>query len=146
MSGAECCGEDKGMVFPVMTPMKVIFVQVFLHSCTTTPESAKSSWKSFEGFLFAFLAILQAVLSESFLNLPDLNLAATITINCYFLITLQNEETATWKHFAIFLQPFPALSASIFFKCSARQLLREAHGCWLLGHGFKESENVTSLT
>ena len=99
-------GHRKGFLLMTLPWRSYLFrCRCIVEQCTTTPGSAKSFWRSFavkQGFLFAFLAIQRAVLSESFLHLPDLTLISTVSVNCHFL-TLRSEETATWKHFATFL-------------------------------------------
>ena len=112
-----------------------------VEQCTTTPESAKSSWRSFAvkwGFWFAFLAILRAVLLESFLGLPDLNLTSTVLI--------RTEQTSTWKMLCYRFTTFSCFEDINDFNFqSARQLLRGAHGCWLLGQGLRSQSIYKAL-
>ena len=85
-----------------------------------------------QGFWFAFLAILQAVLSKSFLGPPDLSLTSGIPVNWHFWISLRSEDTASWKHFAILLWPPPASIISIF-----KIILFSECKAWLLIVGIK---------
>ena len=60
-----------------------------VEQCSTIPESAEASWRplhSNRGFLLSLQAIFWAVLSESFLGLPNLNSTSAVPVNCYLKI------------------------------------------------------------
>ena len=118
---AEFCGEERRKGFSSDdSSMKVIFVQVHytVEQCTTTTESAKSPWRSFEVKQVFFLCLFrQKVFS--------------CTVFYHFFITIQTVENHLF--FWYFLIVF--MGIHYFNFQSARQLLRGAHGCWL----FEES-------
>ena len=71
---------------------------------TTTPEWVRSAYSSFpvkQWLWSGFQEILWALLSESYLDLPELNLTSNLFDNSHFLITFQTKDAKNRKCFVI---------------------------------------------
>lgn len=66
-------------------------------------------------FLYIILLKFSKFLhTECFLGPPHFNLTSSVSVNSHFLITVQNEETVTWKRSLSPWNPSPALGIRYF--------------------------------